>query len=157
MKTIHISFTLNGEAVTADVPPTWTLLKTLREYFELTGVKEGCGEGECGACTVIVDGNAVNSCLYPAPEIEGRSVETVEGIAAPDGTLHPLQQSFIDNNGVQCGYCTSGMLMSAKALLDKNPNPTEEEIRLAISGNLCRCTGYVQIVESVQRAASADK
>jgi aerobic-type carbon monoxide dehydrogenase small subunit (CoxS/CutS family) len=157
MKTVSVSFTLNGKSVTADVLPTWTLLKTLREYFELTGVKEGCGEGECGACTVIVDGNAVNSCLYPIPEIEGSCVETVEGIASSDGTLHPLQQSFIENNGVQCGYCTSGMLMSAKALLDIVPTPTEEDIRLAISGNLCRCTGYVQIVESIQKAATAKK
>jgi aerobic-type carbon monoxide dehydrogenase small subunit (CoxS/CutS family) len=157
MKTVSVSFTLNEESVTADVPPTWTLLKTLREYFELTGVKEGCGEGECGACTVIVDGDAVNSCLYPIAEIEGKRVETVEGIASTDGTLHPLQQAFIENNGVQCGYCTSGMLMSAKALLDRNPTPTEEDIRLAISGNLCRCTGYVQIVESVQQAAGAKK
>lgn len=153
MNTVSVSFTLNGEPVSADVPPTWTLLKTLREYFELTGVKEGCGEGECGACTVIVDGDAVNSCLFPIPEVDGRCVETVEGIASADGTLHPLQQAFIENNGVQCGYCTSGMLMSAKALLDKNPAPSEEDIRLAISGNLCRCTGYVQIVESVQKAA----
>jgi aerobic carbon-monoxide dehydrogenase small subunit len=157
MKTVSVSFTLNEESVTADVPPTWTLLKTLREYFELTGVKEGCGEGECGACTVIVDGDAVNSCLYPIAEIEGKRVETVEGIASTDGTLHPLQQAFIENNGVQCGYCTSGMLMSAKALLDRNPTPTEEDIRLAISGNLCRCTGYVQIVESVQQAAGVKK
>jgi aerobic carbon-monoxide dehydrogenase small subunit len=157
MKTVSVSFTLNEESVMADVPPTWTLLKTLREYFELTGVKEGCGEGECGACTVIVDGDAVNSCLYPIAEIEGKRVETVEGIASTDGTLHPLQQAFIENNGVQCGYCTSGMLMSAKALLDRNPTPTEEDIRLAISGNLCRCTGYVQIVESVQQAAGVKK
>jgi len=155
MNTVSVSFTLNGEPVSADVPPTWTLLKTLREYFELTGVKEGCGEGECGACTVIIDGDAVNSCLFPIPEVDGRCVETVEGIASADGTLHPLQQAFIENNGVQCGYCTSGMLMSAKALLDKNPAPSEEDIRLAISGNLCRCTGYVQIVESVQKAAEA--
>lgn len=157
MKKINISFTLNGEAVTAEVAPTWTLLRTLREYFELTGVKEGCGEGECGACTVIVDGDAVNSCLYPVPEIEGKTVETIEGVASKDGTLHPLQQSFIDHNGVQCGYCTSGMIMSAKALLDKNPAPTEEEIRMSISGNLCRCTGYVQIVESVQQAVKTSK
>ncbi len=157
MKTVSISFTLNGESVSADVPPTWNLLKTLREYFELTGVKEGCGEGECGACTIIVDGDAVNSCLFPILEVEGKCVETIEGIASSDGTLHPLQQAFIEKNGVQCGYCTSGMIMSAKALLDKNATPTEEEIRLAISGNLCRCTGYVQIVESVQQAANPKK
>jgi aerobic-type carbon monoxide dehydrogenase small subunit (CoxS/CutS family) len=153
MKLQTVSFTLNGEQVTAQVPATWNLLRTLREYFELTGAKEGCGEGECGACTVIVDGDAVNSCLYPIMEIEGRSVTTVEGIARPDGSLHPIQKAFIDNNGVQCGYCTSGMIMSAKALLDRTPNPSEEEIRTSLSGNICRCTGYVQIVESIQMAS----
>jgi len=152
MKKVSISFTLNGDQVTAEVPPTWTLLKTLREYFELTGPKEGCGAGECGACTVIVDGKAVNSCIYPIPEVEGKSVTTIEGIAGKDGTLHPLQKAFIENNGVQCGFCTSGMIMSAKALLDHNPDPTEDEIRTGIAGNLCRCTGYVQIVESVEKA-----
>lgn len=153
MKKITVSFILNGDEVTAEVPPTWSLLKTLREYFELTGPKEGCGAGECGACTVIVDGNAVNSCIFPVAEAEGRSVTTIEGIASRDGTLHPLQRAFIENNGVQCGFCTSGMIMSAKALLDQNPEPTEDEIRTSISGNLCRCTGYVQIVESIQKAS----
>ena len=157
MKKVSISFTLNGDAVTAEVPPSWTLLKTLREYFELTGAKEGCGAGECGACTVIVDGEAVNSCLYPVPEVEGKAVTTIEGIAGKDGTLHPLQQAFIENNGVQCGFCTSGMIMSAKSLLDKNPAPTEADIRKAIAGNLCRCTGYVQIVESIDKAAEMMK
>ena len=149
----EIKFTLNNESVEVEVDPQWTLLHLLREVLDMTGTKEGCGCGECGACTVIVNGCAVNSCLYPIMEVEGKSVETIEGIAASDGTLHPLQQAFIENNGVQCGYCTSGMIMSAKALLDKNPNPTEAEIRLSISGNFCRCTGYVQIVESIQQAA----
>ena len=152
MKKVSISFTLNGDKVTAEVPPGWTLLNTLREYFELTGPKEGCGAGECGACTVIVDGEAVNSCIYPIPEAEGKSVTTIEGVAGKDGTLHPLQKAFIENNGVQCGFCTSGMIMSAKALLDHNPDPTEDEIRTSIAGNLCRCTGYVQIVESIEKA-----
>ncbi|MBE9522104.1 MAG: (2Fe-2S)-binding protein [Proteobacteria bacterium] len=152
MKKVSISFTLNGDKVTAEVPPTWTLLNTLREYFELTGPKEGCGAGECGACTVIVDGEAVNSCIYPIPEVQGKSVTTIEGIAGKDGTLHPLQKAFIENNGVQCGFCTSGMIMAAKALLDHNPDPTEDEIRTGIAGNLCRCTGYVQIVESIDKA-----
>ena len=152
MKKVSISFTLNGDKVTAEVPPTWTLLNTLREYFELTGPKEGCGAGECGACTVIVNGKAVNSCIYPTPEVQGKSVTTIEGIAGKDGTLHPLQKAFIENNGVQCGFCTSGMIMSAKALLDHNPDPTEDEIRTGIAGNLCRCTGYVQIVESIEKA-----
>jgi aerobic-type carbon monoxide dehydrogenase small subunit (CoxS/CutS family) len=157
MKKVSISFTLNGDKVTAEVPPSWTLLKTLREYFELTGAKEGCGAGECGACTVIVDGEAVNSCIYPIPEVEGKSVTTIEGIAGKDGTLHPLQKAFIENNGVQCGFCTSGMIMAAKSLLDHNASPTEDEIRKSIAGNLCRCTGYVQIVESIANAAEMMK
>ena len=157
MKKVSISFTLNGDKVTAEVPPSWTLLNTLREYFELTGPKEGCGAGECGACTVIVNGKAVNSCIYPIPEVEGKSVTTIEGIAGKDGTLHPLQKAFIENNGVQCGFCTSGMIMAAKALLDHNPDPTEDEIRTGIAGNLCRCTGYVQIVESIEKAGEMIK
>ena len=157
MKKVSISFTLNGDKVTAEVPPTWTLLNTLREYFELTGPKEGCGAGECGACTVIVDGEAVNSCIYPIPEVQGKSVTTIEGVAGNDGTLHPLQKAFIENNGVQCGFCTSGMIMAAKSLLDHNPAPTGDEIRKGIAGNLCRCTGYVQIVESIEKAAETIK
>lgn len=155
MKKVSVSFTLNGDPVTAEVPVTWSLLKTLRECFELTGAKEGCGVGECGCCTVIVDGDAVNSCLYPTPEIEGRSVITVEGISGKEGALHPLQRAFLENNAVQCGFCTSGMLMSAKALLDKNPDPAEDDIRTSLAGNFCRCTGYVQIVEAIQMAAKA--
>ena len=157
MKKISVSFTLNGDSVTAEVPITWTLLKTLREYFELTGAKEGCGVGECGACTVIMDGEAINSCLCPIPEVEGRSITTIEGLADEDGTLHPLQDAFLKNNGVQCGFCTSGMIMSSKALLDQNPDPTEDDIRTGIAGNFCRCTGYVQIVESIEMAAKESK
>ncbi len=157
MKKITVSFTLNGDQVEAEVPATWNLLQTLRETFELMGPKEGCGVGECGACTVIIDGKAVNSCLYPTAEVDGKSVITVEGLAGRDGSLHPLQKAFLENNGVQCGFCTSGMLMSAKALLDENPDPSEDEIRTSISGNLCRCTGYVQIVESIQKAAEMMK
>jgi len=134
----EITFTLNNEKVVVEVDPGWTLLYLLREVFELTGTKEGCGVGECGACTVIVDGDAVSSCLYPVLEAEGKNVITIEGVAASDGTLHPLQQAFIDNNGVQCGYCTSGMIMSAKALLEKKAVPTEEDIRTSIAGNICR-------------------
>ena len=152
MNNISVSFSLNGDPVTAAVPMGWTLLKTLRERFELTGAKEGCGVGECGACTVIVDGDAVNACLYPIPEIDGKNVLTIEGVAKPDGSLHPIQKAFIENNGVQCGFCTSGMIMSAKALLEENSEPTENDIRTAISGNFCRCTGYVQIVESIEMA-----
>ena len=157
MKKVSVSFTLNGNTVTAEGPVTWTLLTTLREYFELTGAKEGCGVGECGACTVILDGEAVNSCLCPIPEVEGKSVTTIEGLANEDGTLHPLQEAFLKNNGVQCGFCTSGMLMSSKALLDQNPDPTEDDIRTSIAGNFCRCTGYVQIVESIEMAAKESK
>jgi len=152
MNNISVSFSLNEDPVTATVPMGWTLLKTLRERFELTGAKEGCGVGECGACTVIVDGDAVNACLYPIPEIDGKNVLTIEGVAKPDGSLHPIQKAFIENNGVQCGFCTSGMIMSAKALLEENSEPTENDIRTAISGNFCRCTGYVQIVESIEMA-----
>ncbi len=157
MKNISVTFTLNGDLVTAEVPPNWTLLKTLREYFELTGPKEGCGVGECGACTVIMDGDAINSCIYPIPEVEGKTVTTIEGVADKDGTLHPLQKAFLENNGVQCGFCTSGMIMSAKALLDQNSEPTEDQIRTSIAGNLCRCTGYVQIVDSIEKAAEMIK
>lgn len=153
MKKVSISFTLNGDAVSAEVPPTWTLLKTLREAFELTGAKEGCGVGECGACTVIVDGQTVNACIYPVPEIEGRHVTTIEGLADKEGNLDPLQTAFLENNGVQCGFCTSGMIMAARSLLDDNSSPNEDEIRTAISGNICRCTGYVQIVESIDIAS----
>jgi carbon-monoxide dehydrogenase small subunit len=156
MNNISVSFNLNGDPVTAAVPMGWTLLKTLRERFELTGAKEGCGVGECGACTVVVDGDAVNACLYPIPEIEGKNVLTIEGVAKPDGSLHPIQKAFIENNGVQCGFCTSGMIMSAKALLEENAEPTETDIRTAISGNICRCTGYVQIVESIEIANKID-
>ena len=157
MKKVSVSFTLNGDPVTAEVPVTWSLLKTLREYFELTGAKEGCGVGECGACTVIVDGDAVNACLYPVFEVEGKAITTIEGIAGEDGTLHPIQTAFLENNGVQCGYCTSGMIMSAKALLDQNQGPMEDEIRTSIAGNFCRCTGYVQIVEAIEMAARESK
>ena len=153
MRKVSISFTLNGDAVSAEVPITWTLLQTLREAFELTGAKEGCGVGECGACTVIVDNQTVNACIYPVPEIEGRQVTTIEGLADKEGNLDPLQTAFLENNGVQCGFCTSGMIMSAKSLLNDNPNPSEGEIREGISGNICRCTGYVQIVESIDMAA----
>lgn len=150
-------FTLNNEEVIVEVDPKWTLLYLLRDVLELTGTKEGCGVGECGACTVIVEGEAVNSCLYPVLEAEGKKVVTIEGVASSDGTLHPLQQAFIENNGVQCGYCTSGMIMSAKALLDKKTDPTEADIRTSIAGNICRCTGYVQIIESIQQAAERIK
>ena len=150
-----ISFLLNGEAVEVRVEDHWSLLYLLREELGLTGTKEGCGSGECGACTVLVEGRAINSCLYLAVEVDGRDVLTIEGLAAPDGTLHPIQQAFIDHGAIQCGYCTPGMILAAKALLDENPDPTEEEIRHSLSGNLCRCTGYLQIFEAVKAAAAS--
>jgi aerobic carbon-monoxide dehydrogenase small subunit len=153
MEKIDVNFTVNGRYVTVPVYPHETLLRVLREKLCLTSVKEGCGVGECGACTVILDGKAVNSCLVLAPSVEGKTVETTEGLAK-DGKLHPLQQAFIDHFALQCGFCTPGFLMTAKALLDKNPHPTREEIKLAISGNLCRCTGYHQIVDAIEAVAS---
>lgn len=149
-----LTMTLNGEEVTIGVGPDALLVDVLRDQLELTGTKEACGEGECGACTVLLDGEPVTSCLVPALKAQGREVMTVEGLAS-GGELHPLQKAFIEHGAVQCGYCTPGMLMSAKALLDRNPHPTEGEIRQAISGNLCRCTGYVKIVEAI-KAASED-
>jgi len=146
----EITFILNGEEVKAEVQPEWTLLYFLREVYGLTGTKEGCGYGECGACTVIVDGKAVNSCLYPILEVEGKSVTTIEGIHSQNGDLHDLQKSFIDHGAVQCGFCIPGMIMSAKALLDEKEKPTVEEIKDAIAGNLCRCTGYVKIIDAIK-------
>ena len=149
-----LTMVLNGEEVTVEVGPDALLVDALRDQLELTGTKEACGEGECGACTVLLDGEPVTSCLVPALKAQGREVMTVEGLAS-GGELHPLQKAFIEHGAVQCGYCTPGMLMSAKALLDRDPHPTEGEIRQAISGNLCRCTGYVKIVEAI-KAASED-
>lgn len=149
----RISFLLNGEMQDLEVEDHWTLLHLLREELGLTGTKEGCGSGECGACTVLVDGKAVNSCLYLAAEVEGKEVLTIEGLAAPDGTLHPLQRAFVEHGAIQCGFCTPGMILAAKALLDENPSPTEEEIRHALAGNLCRCTGYLQILRAIKAAS----
>jgi len=149
----EITFILNGEATNVEVDPQWTLLYLLREVLELTGTKEGCGYGECGACTVIIDGQAVNSCLYPVMEAEGKAITTIEGLASKDGQLHPLQTAFINEGAVQCGFCSPGMIMSAKALLDTNEKPTEEEIKDAVAGNLCRCTGYVNIINAVKSVA----
>lgn len=150
----EISFILNGTSVVVTVNGYARLLDVIREQLGQTGTKEGCGEGECGACTVLVDGKPVNSCLYPAQEVEGKSVTTIEGLRSIDNKLSIIQQAFVEHGGIQCGFCTPGMIMSTKALLDSNPNPTEEEIRDALLGNLCRCTGYVQIIESVKMAVS---
>ena len=152
MTTQTLKMKLNGEEVTVQVKPSAMLVEVLRDQMELTGTKVACGEGECGACTVLLDGQPVNSCLVPALKAQDREVMTVEGLAPPGG-LHPLQKAFVERGAVQCGYCTPGMLMSAKALLDHNPNPTEGEARLAISGNLCRCTGYAKIVEAIKSAS----
>ena len=148
-----LSFTLNGDRVEVEIETHWTLLHLLRNHFELTGTKEGCGKGECGACTVTVDGEAVNACLYPTMELEGKEVLTIEGITDAEGNLHPIQKAFVEHGAVQCGFCTPGMVMSAMALLDENPNPSEDEIRIAIAGNFCRCTGYIQIIEAIKAAS----
>lgn len=148
-----INLTLNGKKMALEVPSHRLLLDLLRDEIGLTGTKEGCGTGDCGACTVLLNGKPVNSCLIFSGELEGADLVTIEGLKiGPE--LHPVQQAFIQDGGVQCGYCTSGMLMMAKALLDENMSPTEEEIRFALSGNLCRCTGYAKIVQAVQDAAA---
>jgi carbon-monoxide dehydrogenase small subunit len=134
----------------------WTLLHLIREELGYTGTKEGCGSGECGACTVIVDGLAVNSCLYLAAEIDGKELLTIEGLASADGTLHPIQKAFVENGGIQCGFCSPGMILSAKALLDDNPNASEADIKDAIAGNICRCTGYVQIIDSIKSVSGSE-
>jgi xanthine dehydrogenase E subunit len=156
MKKLKLNITVNGQKHALKIHPNLRLLDLLREELHLTGTKEGCGIGECGACTVILDGRAVNSCLILAGQCEGREITTIEGVTPEDG-LSPLQQSFLDNGAVQCGFCTPGMILSSKALLDHNPTPTEAEIREAISGNLCRCTGYTQIVEAIQAVAEGSK
>lgn len=149
---MKLSFILNERPVCVEAEPDLTLLDLLREHLHLTGTKKSCGVGECGACTVLVDGEAVNACLYLAGQIQGKTIYTVEGLAR-DGALSALQEAFLEKHAVQCGFCTPGMLMSAKALLLRNPNPTEAEIRRAMSGNLCRCTGYEGIIDAVQTAA----
>ena len=152
MKTYLLTMTLNGQEVTVEIEPSDLLAYVLRDKLGLTGTKIGCDEGECGACTVVLDGQAVDSCLLPAMKADGCEVVTVEGLAK-DGELAPLQQAFIDKGAVQCGYCTPGLLMSAKALLDENPHPSEQEIKDAIAGNLCRCTGYLKVVEAIKKVA----
>jgi aerobic carbon-monoxide dehydrogenase small subunit len=150
----EISFIVNSQQMKLEVESHMRLIDLIRDQLGLTGTKEGCGEGECGACTVIVDGKSVNACLYPALEMEGRTLITIEGLLEEENKPSVIQQAFIDNGAVQCGFCSPGMIMSTKALLDKKSDPSDEEIRTALLGNLCRCTGYVQIVESVKAAAN---
>ncbi len=148
-----IEMTLNGKAVAVDAPPDISLLDLLRDYLNLTGTKEGCAVGECGACAVIMDGRLVNSCLVLAPQAHGSEILTIEGIHAPDGGPNDLQQNFIEYGAVQCGICIPGMIMAGEALLMRNPQPTRAEIRRALAGNLCRCTGYQQIVDAIEATA----
>lgn len=153
MKKTMLNLTVNDKKYTVEVNPNQRLVDFLRDELNLTGTKEGCGVGECGACTVIMNGRIVNSCLVLAAQAEGAVITTIEGVKGSEGELHPIQQAFIEKGAVQCGYCTPGMVLSTKALLDKNPAPNVEEIKEGISGNLCRCTGYQQIIEAVQEAA----
>ena len=151
---MRLEFTCNGRAERLEVDGALRALDLLRDVLGLTGTKEGCGRGECGACTILVDGRPVNACLLYAAKLQGRTVLTIEGLAQGD-SLHPLQEAFLEEGAVQCGYCTPGMILSAKALLDRVPRPGVPEIEEALSGNLCRCTGYAKIVKAVQRAAGA--
>ena len=153
---MRIAFQLNGKPVSLEVKPWDSALNVMRDQLGLKGTKEGCGIGECGACTIVVDGRAVDSCLMFAPQLDGRTIETVEGLQSGEH-LHPLQEAFLSCGSVQCGYCTPGMLMSAKSLLDRISRPTLDEITEALSGNLCRCTGYHQITEAVQVTADASR
>ena len=152
-----IELKVNGLDEEVFVEPWWSLAYVLREELNLTGTKVSCDTGNCGACTVLVDGKAVKSCLFLAPKAKGKEIVTIEGLKGKDGGLHPLQEAFIEHFAVQCGFCTSGMIMTSKSLLDENPNATEEEVRAALSGNLCRCTGYTKIVEAVLAAEEKTK
>ncbi|MPZ13404.1 MAG: 2Fe-2S iron-sulfur cluster binding domain-containing protein [Chloroflexi bacterium] len=154
MTKMPISLTLNEHATTLEVEPYWTLQRLLRDEIDLTGTKEGCRTGNCGVCTVIVDGAAVKSCLMLAPQIDGTNVVTIEGLARDNG-LDPLQRAFVEYGAIQCGYCSPGFIMAAKAFLDENRHPTRDDIASALEGNLCRCTGYVKIFEAVEAAAQA--
>jgi len=152
MKQLEITLRVNGTTYTLDVKPQRTLLEVLRETLGLTGTKKSCNQGECGSCTVLMDGKPVASCLVLAIDAEGTEIITIEGLSEGE-KLHPIQEAFLKNGGIQCGFCTPGMVMAAKALLDEHPNPTVAEIRKAISGNLCRCTGYQQIVNAIEAAS----
>lgn len=150
---MQVTCTINNMPYSADVPTATTLLQALRDYWHLTGSKEGCGSGECGACTVLLNGDAVDSCLILAAEVDGQSLVTIEGLLAPDGTLDLLQQAFITHGAAQCGYCIPGFIVAARALLARQPHPTFEDVRVGVSGNLCRCTGYAKIFQAILAAA----
>jgi aerobic-type carbon monoxide dehydrogenase small subunit (CoxS/CutS family) len=150
---MEIEFTLNGQPITIDVPPDITLLSLLRDWLNFTGTKEGCEVGECGTCSVILDGRLVNSCLLLAPQVAGRNLITIEGIRSEDGGPNDLQENFIEYGAVQCGFCIPGMVLAGEALLRRNLEPSREEIRVALTGNLCRCTGYQQIVDAIEVTA----
>jgi aerobic-type carbon monoxide dehydrogenase small subunit (CoxS/CutS family) len=152
-----ITLRINGTEEELHVEPWWSLSHVLRDELSLIGTKEGCAGGHCGACTVLIDGKAVMSCLYLAMKARGKEIMTIEGLKGKDGELHPLQEAFIEHFAVQCGYCIPGMILTAKAMLDENPNPTEEEIRAGLNGNICRCTGYVKIVDAIMSAAAEAK
>ncbi len=156
MEKNKVTLRVNGETYDLLTYPHRTLLEVLREDLQLTGAKESCGEGACGSCTVLVDGLPVRSCLLLALEVEGRDITTIEGLAT-GGKLHPIQEAFVEHHAIQCGICTPGMILTAKALLDATPEPTEEEIRRALSGNICRCTGYAKIVDAVKAASVKEK
>jgi carbon-monoxide dehydrogenase small subunit len=150
---MNVTFTLNDRQISVEVTPKLTLLRLLRDVLKLTGTKCGCEKGDCGSCSVIVDGELKNSCIYPARNLEGRAILTIEGICTSDGTPNDLQQAFLEHGATQCGFCTPGMIMAGEALLSSNLTPTRTEIREAITGNLCRCTGYQQIVDAIEATA----
>ena len=153
---MNVTITVNGTQHTAEVEPRSLLVQFLREQLKLTGTNIGCDTSSCGACTVLIDGESVKSCTVFAVQADGTDITTIEGLADPDGTLHPMQEAFRQHHGLQCGYCTPGMVMAAVSLLDENPDPTEHEVRVGLEGNLCRCTGYHNIVKAVLAAASGD-
>ena len=152
-----ITLKVNGVVEEVYIEPWWTLSRVLREELGLVGTKEGCGNGFCGSCTVLIDGKAVKSCIYLAMKARGKEIITIEGLKGEDGGLHPLQEAFVKHFAVQCGYCTPGMIMAAKAMLDEDVNPSEEDIRIGLSGNVCRCTGYAKIVEAISSCAKEMK
>ena len=154
MPKLDVRYTVNGRSYEVQIEPNRTLLEVVRDELRLTGTKEGCGTGDCGACSMIVNGKLVTSCLMLAPQADGAEITTIEGLAR-NGELHPVQQAFIDTGAVQCGFCIPGMILAGATLLERNPKPSDEEIRQAIAGNLCRCTGYTKIVEAIAAAAAA--